>query len=152
MHCNLLNFYSHCKFVCLKYLNPLELLLKGWDLSQLQTQTTLPILHREGHWKKMRQHQSIKKLTNWMENPWSKPSITQLVKRHKVWLYHIIVKVASLLIILKIKQTSELTMMVLGLRFDNRQGGLDAFFAAAGTRWTVAGLSRFLQVNLFSLH
>ena len=40
-------------------------------------------------------------------------------------------------------------MMVLDLRFGNRRGGLDAFVAAAGLGWTVAGLSRFLQVNLF---
>ena len=72
--------------------------------------STLSILHREGHWKKMRQHQSIEKLIKWMENPWSKPLIiTQLVKRNKVWIYHIIVKVASFLIILKIYQTGTKT-------------------------------------------
>ena len=50
--------------------------------------------------KKMRQHQSIEKLTKLMENPWSKPLIiTKLVKRNKVWIYRIIVKVASFLII-----------------------------------------------------
>lgn len=86
-----------------------------------------------------------------METLWNKPLITQLVKRNKVWLYHIIVKFASLLIILKIYQTSEHTMRVQGLRFGNKQGSLDAFVAAAGTGQTVAGLSMILQVILFSL-
>ena len=100
MYCNLLDFSSHCKFV---YVSNTWI---HWSY-YWRGKTCLNYKHRppcqyctEKGIEEMRQHQSIEKLTKLMENPWSKPLIiTQLVKRNKVWIYRIIVKVASFLII-----------------------------------------------------